>query len=168
MGFFDGDFFGAGAVALSDEERGRAALREFHNHSVNRYGDVYRYTFDELLREATKKNKFLLEGLGLAINSMEMSDEKVNRAMHELADAGKGRIPADWNGWFTAVKDSAMKVSFAEVVTYVASESAKDVVAGAQEIGDAVITTGKSLLTIMPLVLTLAAVFIVYNKAKSV
>ena len=155
-------------TTLSDIDRGRAAVKEFHNYAIANYSRNYKMTFNELIDRLAGQNKFFLEGLGLAINSTEMSDAKVSKAMRALADKGQGKLPTNWNSWFSVLKDEAVKVSFLDAATYTATESAKDIAHGFKEVGDVTLTTMKSVGVVLPLALTAAVLFVIYNKAKSI
>jgi hypothetical protein len=153
---------------MSDIDQGRAAVVEFHNYATAHYAQNYKFSLAQMLDELNRQNKFLLEGLGLTIRTTEMTPPKVSSAMRALVDKGEGRLPANWNSWFTALKDENLNVSFVDAISYTAAQSAADVVHGAQAVGDAVIDTGKSLLVIGPLLAVAAIVFIGYSRTRQV
>lgn len=152
----------------SDSERGRQALTYFHNYALSHYPKNYKRSLEQLITEASAKNRFLLEGLGLAINSSEISDSKVEAAMSRLADAGQGRLPADWNSWFSILTSESVKVTFLESVPFVVTESTKDILKGTAQIGDAVLDVGKSLLTVGPILVLAAIIFIGYARTRQI
>jgi hypothetical protein len=154
----------------ADESAGLTALKEFFNYSVSEFSDFSYSNFDNFYStvKAVPHSAFIAEGLGLAINSNEMSGSSVTAAMHALADQGGGKIPSSMNGWFSALTNEASKVNFLDATVYVAQTSAVDLANGAKYVGDQVIETGKSLLSIAPLALTAAALFILYRKSKSI
>ncbi len=156
----------------ADADVGRKALMSFHNYAISKYKQNYNRSFEQLLDELASNRviggPYLTEGLGLAINSNEMSDSKVRAAMEFLADKGQGRLPATSTAWFKALTDQSTSVSFLESIPYVAVESAKDVVKGTAEIGKAVIDTGKSLLTVGPILIVGAVIFIGYAYTRRI
>ena len=154
-----------------DESTGQNALREFFNASVSMFGSKFPYPNFDLFLESvrqTKGAKFIDEGLGMSINTNELTGSQVKTAMRALAVQAQGRIPASTGGWFSALNNEAGKVSFIDAGIYTAVETVKTVGQGAAAVGDAVIDTGKSLLAIGPLVAVAAILFIVYSRTKQI
>jgi hypothetical protein len=142
----------------------------FHNRSLKFEG--YNFSYDTMLGVvAPKSPQIFLEGLGFAITAIEMSSGKVKEAMEALADQCQGKIPNNQNYFFRALSDREQNITFFDWVKAtpsIAADTAVDVAKGAQEVGNAVIDTGKSLLTIGPLVIVAAVLFIVYAKTRQV
>lgn len=152
----------------SAEERAREAFREFHNYSLLKYPKAYALTLDELIKQASVKNRFLSEAIGDAIIFNDMSSSKVQKAMYSLADRQKGTVPPNWMSWIGALTNQSTQVSVLESVPYVATESAKDVVKGFAQVGDTAITTLKSFGAIAPLAILAAGLFIFYSKTRQI
>lgn len=156
---------------MTDEARGLAALRAFFNMSAQNFGSKFPYANFDLFYDAVRQTKgarFIAEGLGLTIVVNNMSDSQVTSAMSALARQAQGRLPSNLNGWFQALSNEAAKINFLDAAVYVTTESAADVVKGAQAVGDAVVDTGKSFLAVGPLALLAAGLFILYRKSKSI
>lgn len=154
-------------------DKGLEALKWFHNRAASYPG--YSYTFDSFQDAAAgghAKVSNFLEGLGMAIESVSnygfLNPNKVKDAMESLADKGAGKIPANPQAFFNALNDSAQDVSWLETGTYAAKETAKEVIKGAQAVGDTVITTAKTLNMILPILAVGAVIFIVVQKTKRI
>lgn len=156
---------------MNDEAVGLSALHNYYNYCVQNYGSSFPYANFDLFYSALKKTKgstYIADGLGTAIRVNDMSDASVQRAMVAIAKAGRGRLPATGSGWFNALVNQSTQINFLDAAVYVTTETASDVVTGAQKVGDAVIDTGKSFLAVGPIALVAAALFILYRKSKSV
>lgn len=150
---------------MNDVDRGREALKYYHNESV-KYPN-YGLTFDQLIQRFGGFD--IVEGLGLAINSSEMSDSHVQEAMENLANQAKGRMPSSFSVFFKALSDREGNLTFTDWVgglPEISKNIASDIGKGAVEVGNAVLDTGKSLLVIGPLLIVAAVVFIGYSKVK--
>lgn len=150
---------------MNDIDRGREALKYYHNESVK--FPNYGLKFDELILRFGGAD--FLDGLGLAINSNSMSDSHVQDAMENLANQGKGRMPGSFSVFFKALSDREGNLTFSDWVggiPEISKNIASDIGKGAAEIGNAVIDTGKSLLIVGPLLIVAAVIFIGYSKVK--
>ncbi|MDE2102147.1 MAG: hypothetical protein KGL39_33180 [Patescibacteria group bacterium] len=139
----------------------------FHNEAAT-YPD-YQLTLDELIQyvgslpDGKVDPSIFLSGLGFAITSIEMSDSSVQDAMTRLADAGQGKVPSTQAPFFKALSDQAQDLSvfnYIEVTPSVMLQTAKQIGTGLQSVGNAVITTGKTLTQIGPVLIVAAVVFI--------
>lgn len=152
---------------VNDIDRGREAMVYFHNRMVS-YSN-YSLTADQLIDLVAKGNAgIFLDAFGFAINSIEMSDSKVQESMANLAIHTNGKIPIQ-SEFFRALSVRVSNLTFMDYVggaPEIAGGMAMDVVKGAQAVGDAVIDTGKSLLVIGPLLAVAAIVFIGYAKTR--
>lgn len=153
---------------MNDIDRGREALKYFHNSSVG-YSN-YGLGFDEMLTRVSKgRPDIFLEGVGLAINSIGMSDSHVRDSMEGLAKQAQGRLPANNSVFYKALSDREGTLTFTDwvkVTPQAAANTALDLAKGAQQVGDAVLDAGKSLLTIGPLLVVGAVIFIVVMRSK--
>jgi len=154
----------------NDMDRGREAFVYFHNQASKYSG--YSYTLDEALKIVSKGEKnigFFTDGIGGLIREIQndgfLSGNKVKKAMENLADKGAGKIP-DRNTFFAALSSEAQDFTFREAAPVVLVESAKEIATGAQAVGDSIITTGKILTTIGPIVVVSAILYIVFYKTK--
>lgn len=150
-------------------QKGREALMAFHNESLK--FSNYNLTFDALLSQVGKKHPTIfLESFGMAIEALNtdgfFSWGKVNQAMAVLANKGQGRVPTNQTVFFQALSNRMQDIDWAEASGYVAVETGKAVLDGAQAVGDTILDTAKSLNTILPLLVIGSIVFIVIGKSK--
>lgn len=154
----------------NDIDTGRSALAYFHNAMVSMYSS-YRLTLTQVTAEVSKnKPEIFLTDLGFAINTIELSDSGVKDAMENLAKFSGGSIPGQAQ-FFQALSNRKANLTFGDYVggaPEIAAGMATDVVKGAQQVGDAVLDTGKSLLVIGPILAVAAIVFIGYAKTRQV
>lgn len=155
---------------MNDIDQGRVAIKYFHNRSA-RYA-TYKESMDSLiLKVGGKRPEFFLEGIGLTINSIGMSESKVKQAMESLANAGQGRIPANPSLFNKALSDRATNLTTGDWIgglPEIAGQTAVDLAKGAQAVGDAVLDVGKSLLSVGPLLIVVAVIFIGYKRVRMV
>lgn len=151
-------------------DRGREAFQYFHNRA-SRYSG-YSYTMDEALKIVARSEKnigIFTDSIGGLIREIQgdgfLTGNKVKNAMENLADKGAGKIP-DRNTFFAALSSEAQDFTFREAAPFVLVESAKEVATGAQAVGDSIITTGKILTTIGPIVVVAAILYVVFYKTK--
>lgn len=154
----------------NDMDKGREAFVYFHNRA-SRYSD-YKYKLDEALKIVARSEKNIgnfTDSLGGLIREIQsdgfLSGNKVKNAMENLADKGAGKVP-NINTFFAALSNEAQDFTFKEAAPFVLIESAKEVAVGAQAVGDSIITTGKILTTIGPIVVVSAILYIVFYKTK--
>ncbi len=147
------------------DDAGFRALKEFHNHSTLRYPQNYSMTFDEL---KSRVGAITIQSIGFAILANNFDQKKVADAMDALSDQGEGKLPATANSWFAVIKDVSVHVDFIEALKYTAVASAGDIADGAAQVGDSVLFTGKILLTVLPIAIPAAILFVLYRKAKTV
>lgn len=156
----------------NDMDRGREAFVYFHNRA-SRYSG-YSYTLDEALKIVSRSEKnigIFTDGIGGLIRELQndgfLSGNKTKNAMENLADQGAGKLP-DRNTFFAALSNEAQNFTFREAAPFVLIESAKEVATGAQAVGDSIISTGKILTTIAPIVIVSAILYVVFYKTKQV
>lgn len=103
MGFgCPGDMGGFGDA---DTDRGLVILGQFNDAMTSLYSPGYSLSIDELV---AKYPAGIIEGLGLAANSANMSNSDTNSAMWALARNSHGLLPKTWNGYFGALTNKAM------------------------------------------------------------
>ena len=160
------DFFSP--APLSDVELGRKAATHFHNESTRYSG--YDETLDTMLSKVAggKSPIFFLEGLGLAVRTIEMTDSQVQQAMKALASTAQGQIPRK-ELFHRALSDRISNPTAGDYLAatpQIALETAGEIVEGAQAVGDAVLGTGKILLAIAPILIVAGIVFIGYARTR--
>lgn len=153
---------------MSDIDRGREALKYFHNKSATFPG--YSESLDTLIdKVGGKQPTIFLDGLGFAVDSIGLSSGQVKEAMEKLASQGQGRIPAYNTAFFKALSDRATNLTTADWIgglPEIAGDTAKDLASGAQAVGNAVIDLGKSLTTVGPLLALAAIIFIGFQRTR--
>ena len=149
---------------------GREALTHFFNAS-KKY-QAFNYSFDkmlEIIAGSPKSVQFFLEGVGTAIIEIQKGDfltgNRVKTAMTKLADVSKGNLPRK-EYFYSALSTEAADVSFIQALPSVIEGTAKELVTGAQAIGNTLIDTGKILNLVFPFVAVAAILFIVKEKTK--
>lgn len=151
---------------MSDIDRGREALKYFHNEST-RYPE-YQESLDSLTSKVGGKYPLVfLDGLGFA--SAEMRTGQVQDAMVSLARQGQGRIPSNNSLFFKALSDRATNLTTADWIgglPEIAGNTALDAAKGFQQVGNAVLDLGKSFKTLGPLLIFAAVIFIGYRKTR--
>lgn len=151
----------------SDVETGRKAVRIFQASTVGYPG--YSETLDSLIAKVGGANpQFFLEGVGLAIRSIGMSDGQVEDAMESLAAAYQGRIPRR-EAFTKALSDRVSNPTAGDYIAatpQVALESAGDLVKGAQQLGDSLIAIGSTLNQFGPILIVAAIIFIGYARTR--
>lgn len=152
---------------LASIEKGSDALMYFQNRAIQY--ENYGLSFDDLKRTlgTEKQIPIYLEGFGDLIDQLELSDGRVKSAMEGLADAGKGKVPTR-QAIFDALGGKASEISWIDLTTTVAAETAKQVAQGAQAVGETVIDTAKSLNAIIPIMLVGALVFILLKRTRQI
>lgn len=158
-------------INQSGVERGRLALKTFHNFSVTHFGASYSFSSLDDLISAIKKQKgalFIEEYIGDLANLLEMSDSDVNDAMESLAEKARGKIPANWISWGDALKGKVENYSFVDALKYTVVESSKDVAGGLAEAGDAAIFTLKVMKFLIPALIIGGIGWIGFSRIKQV
>lgn len=110
----------------SDRSSGEKALRMFFNH-VNHHwhGLLPVDNAEDLIKYIDARNKSYIAGLGLGINVVEISDDRLNRAMIKLGDATQGKLPKSLQAFQMAVSAELQTTRWEDVVN-VATSIAED------------------------------------------
>lgn len=156
---------------INDIDRGRSALTYFHNYSVNRFGSAYPHVSRDNLAVYVGRGHadIFLDGLGFAINQIDMRESQVKDAMESLASRSQGRTP-DQNSFFKSLSDRASALTFADYV-YGAPEISKGIAKDAIDLAEDVGNTVKFFATptgVLLVVGVLAVVGIGYLKLNKV
>lgn len=158
----------------NDVDKGKNALSIFHN-SMIQY-DSYTYTAATLLNEVSKNSSgtpqpdIFLDGLGGAITAIDMRADQVQDAMVRLANASGGLIPQQ-AAFFKALSNRMDDISVTDWIhaaPQIAADTAATAVKGVQEVGNAVIDTGKTLTMIGPALAVAAVIFIGYSYTRRI
>jgi len=153
----------------SSVERGRLALKTFHNFSVSNFGSSYGFASLDDLIAAIKKQKgalFVEEYIGDLATLLEMSESDVDDAMVELAKRARGKIPENWQTWGNALQNKVENYSFVDALKYTVVESSKDVASGLAEAGDSAIFTLKVMKFLIPALIIGGVGWIGFSRIK--
>ncbi len=147
---------------LSDEVIGEKVLNKYWNYSRQLY-PAFNSTFAQFqqkLQPNASKLRILKDGIGLGVRSSEISESRIESAMRSMASQSKGKMPSSTHDFFRYLSDESVKINWIDAVSYVAVESTKDVIKGTAEVGSSIISAGKALNSILPIVLfTIAIIF---------
>jgi hypothetical protein len=132
-----------------DTQTGMDALLIFHNQSA-RYPAYQGRSFEDLLGVYGKKAEIYAEGIGLAIRVNNMSWGSVRMAMEGLANKAQGRIPKDHQEFIKYLGNQAAEINWIDLTKTVVTEVSAQVVAGAQNVGNSVLTSFSWVLKILP------------------
>ena len=149
-----------------DFQTGDSALRRFHYWMKSFYPVSFKYSYDEFIEiiKKLKGGKTLQTGLGLGINSVEMSSSKVDETMQSLARNGGGKIPSSYQDFFDYLLNTSRQIDYVDAAKFVVIESAKDALDGAEEFGGSLITSLKTLNTLLPIVVVGGVLFFVASQ----
>ena len=149
-----------------DYRAGVEAFRYWHNRALQ-YPSNYKMSFDASIASVNKKSSAFFEGLGLAIHAAEIPESRVKSVMEKVADQGQGLLPVKLNDFFNALKNDAVQIRFMDAVKATVAGSAADLATGFQEVGGSIVTTGKWVTTLMPVVLVGALLYIVAGRTRT-
>lgn len=138
---------------MTDAELGHNALKNYFSWMKSTYPKTYaNHNYDSfyLMLTKVKGAKNLADGIGTMINSVNLSTLKTNEAMKKLALSGGGKIPASLMDYVKVFQGQADKISYIDAAAFVIVESTKDVIKGAQSVGDSILLTGKIINFLLP------------------
>lgn len=144
-----------------DYIKGLDTLKRFHSASQSLFPKNVTYSFDQLLSTlASRKGQVaFIESFGLAINSVNFPNSKLQSAMYSLAQRSQGKIPSKNSDFFLYLQNEGAKIDFVDAVSFVTKESVKDIVIGAQAVGDSILFTGKILNFALPVIVGVIVYF---------
>jgi hypothetical protein len=151
----------------SDIDRGREALKYFHNQASTY--PIYSLGFEQMIDTVSggaKKTPFFLEGLGFAIEQIDISTSKLKTSMENLADQGRGKLPATSQAFFKALSDEVQNINWITAAPEVVKGVAVDLVKGVAEGGESIIGVLKTMNVIIPIMVVLGVVWIGYSKIE--
>lgn len=145
----------------ADTKSGMDALMIFHNQSA-RYSGYQGRSFDDLLGAyGPVKAEIYAEGIGLTIRVNNMDWGDVREAMEGLADKAQGRIPKDAQEYIRYLGNEAAQINWLSAAGTVAVDVAVATAAGAQAVGDSVLTSLSWVTKILPFLVVGAVLFYV-------
>lgn len=152
---------------MNDLETGRKVLKAYYDYSRFYYPTIYKFSFDEFLKKYQpnqKKLEIYLDGIGFGVRGSEISQTRINSAMQKMVLNSKGGMPSNAGDFFKYLSNEAVKISYIGAIGFVAVESLKDVAKGAAAVGDSLLTTGKILTFIFPVIVLILVFFWVNSK----
>jgi len=120
---------------------GREMLQEFHLSSL--IFPNYKLSFDELLEFYGSKTPFLLEGLGFSLSLSTLDMDEAKSVMRRMARLSAGQVPANWLSYNSALAKESSNPGFFKTIKFVTSETVKDVITSASDIGGGLMFTAK-------------------------
>ena len=150
-----------------DIARGRELLKYFHNVSVafSTYSPRSSLDLEKILGgESFAENLGWISNVIQNENGISLSKQKENIVM--LADKSEGRIPKPAI-IIQSLGKNIEKIDYIEAAKYVTKESAKDIGRGAVVVGDSIISAGRGLFAVLPLLVVASLIGFVYLKVKS-
>lgn len=152
---------------MTDKEIGLKVFRSYWNWSRAFNGSSFNYSFEQFLKVMQpnqKKLDILLDGVGGGVREAGVSDSRIETAMRSLAKSSGGKIPSNPMQFFYYLSNEATKINWLDATAFVVTESAKDIIKGAQSVGDSIITSAKIINFLLPAI-ALIFVFFWINKA---
>lgn len=137
-----------------DKALGLKILKSFYDGAKFNYPFAVIYSFEELVStlESRLGGKNFIAGLGLAAYSAGFDNDDIKTSMYALAKAAGGKIPAKNGDFYAYMVDQSTSVNYVNAIAYTVKESLGDIATGAQAVGDSLLSTGKILTWIFPVV----------------
>lgn len=149
---------------MTDLEAGKTALQYFHNGSTDY--EAYKLSFEELIANYGKKADIYMDGIGMTIRHLELSQSAVREAMFALADKAQGKIPKDHQDYIRFLGNRAAEINWLEFAVEVGKETASQTVHGLATFGESVKTTLSWFTTLLPYLAIGGVVFYIYSFSK--
>lgn len=144
---------------MNNRDVGYNAFRKFYDYQKKFYPKAVNYSFDELLNSYGTKKEIFIVGWGDMIVNGNVSSSRLDTALVNLAQASQGRKLKNPIQVSNFIQNVNAKIDWIEAAAYVALESTKDVVKGAQAVGDQLIFTGKILNFFLPMIIIFFVLF---------
>lgn len=142
---------------------GLDAFQKFYNMQRLFHGNKVTYSFDEMLNFYGKKKDVYLNFVGDLITDKIVTQGRLDAALNQLARDSNGLILKNPILISNYIQNQAVKMDWVEMTKFVAIESSKDILKGAAAIGDSIISTGKILTYLLP-VIVIGGLFIYANQ----
>ncbi len=150
---------------MTDRELGLEVLRSYY-----RFWNKPSITFDSFVEMIKARRPMggeaFISGLGMGVREAEINSYRYTDAMRKLAIASGGKLPARNGDFFNYLSGVSINVNFIDAITYTATESAKDVLKGAESVGNSILTTGKILNFLLPAILLIFVFFWLNGKSN--
>ena len=144
--------------------KGTNLLRIFHS-TWRTFPAAKGMSFDVFLATVKARRPMggdaFLEGLGLT--SEQVSGTTAAAIIREFAMQSQGRLPAKNSDFITALTKKGVVFSWVDAIAFTAIESGKDLLDGAQQVGDSVLTAAKIINLLLPLFIVGYALYLFNN-----
>lgn len=153
---------------MNDFDVGTKVLKSFYKYAG------LKLTYEQMLERIQPnpiKRKIEIEGVGMGVNNVNddvvfLSDSKIDTAMKNLAKKSSGKIPSGIQIFFKYLQNEATNVTLIDALPYVVEESGKNLLSGAQALGDSLLTTGRILNFLLPLII-IVGLFLYANQKSN-
>lgn len=154
---------------MTDKEIGLNVVKRFWYWHQTYFGKTNRLTFEEFQKKIPKF-ELVIDSIGGGVRSVNediefLTQSRIDQAMRNLALKSNGSLPKDGQVFFKYLMNESVKVDWVDAIAYTTKETAKDVGSGLVEIGNSVLTTGKILNFLLPLILLGAVFFFLDGKS---
>jgi hypothetical protein len=122
-----------------DIPAGQTALGYYFTEST-KFSNFPYTDLQSMLSDLDDVNQDLTSTIGFTIRTIGLSSSQVQTAMVQIADQGQGNLPTDTTVFFTALSQQGANPSVLSAVTFVTVSTFQEAVAGAQAIGQQILT----------------------------
>lgn len=147
---------------MTDKDRGLKVFRAFWNWNRT-FHRSFNLSFDEFLKSYGNKADIYLDGIGSGIRFADVSDSRIDTAMRSMARNSNGQIPKNPLVMVQYLSNEAVKIDWRDAAGSILADTAGDLLEGAADLGNSLITTGKILNFLLP-VIALVVVYYLLNK----
>lgn len=144
---------------MTDKELGSKVFYSFWNWNRTFYPNNFKLTYSQFLESHGKKKDIYIDGVGGGVRESKISDSRIDSAMRSLALASQGRMLSNPQKMFDFMMNENAKIDWVDAGSFVLIQSGKDVIGGAEQLGNSLIKTGKILNFILPAVLIIVVLF---------
>lgn len=137
---------------MSNREIGLSAFKKFYDWQKVFFPREVNYSLDDLLNSYGNKKEIFINGVGDMIVNGNVSNSRLDTALRSLAKDSQGRKlknPIQISNYIQSVES---KIDWVDAASFVATESLKDVAGATESIGKSIITTGKILNFLIPVI----------------
>jgi hypothetical protein len=146
---------------MTDFEVGTKVLKSFYSKSGLKIS--YQQMLDRIQPNIIKQ-RIGIDGIGFGVNSANseytfLTDSKINTSMANLAKKANGKLPSGFQDFFKFLSNEAVQINYISAIAVTGLETLKTVGAGAQAIGNSVITAGKIVNFLFPVIVLIFLYF---------
>lgn len=144
---------------MTDRDYGLKVLNTYWTQARSSYPTVMKLTFNEFINRVQpnlKKQDLEIENLGWAIRENDISDSKISSSMKNMVSRSGGKVPSGIQPFFQFISNESTKITFIDAVAIAGNtlvDTGGDILGGAQDLGDSIVTSAKVLNFILPLLI---------------